>query len=115
MFSYIYHNMTYIGLYWHTSRYRYSESLSITRIDCLEFLCWMGILCCNTFKTYEELLITPVSKKTDGTRDKEGVWKGSLRGDEARGLTQNLDSVCFLGRLEEVEHLGVSKIVLIIL
>lgn len=75
MFSYIYHNMTHIGLHWHTSRYRYSEGWSITRIDCLEFLCWMGLLCCNNIKIYEELPIILASKRKDWARDREEMGK----------------------------------------
>lgn len=35
---------------------------------------------------------------------------GKPQGDEARGLTQNLDSVCFQGTFKEVQQLGVSKV-----
>lgn len=66
-------------LYWNNSRYRYSEGLFLTRIDCLEFLCWVDLLCCNTFKIYEELLIIPVSKKKIGWGAGKG-WEGNLRG-----------------------------------
>lgn len=72
--------LTLACLYWNTSRNRYSEGLFITRIDCLEFLCWVGLLYCNSFKIYEELLIIPVSKKKDWERGREGWGRGSLRG-----------------------------------
>lgn len=87
-FSFIYHNMTYIGLYWHTSRYKYCEGWSITRIDCLEFLCWMGLLCCNTIKIYEELLVIPVSKK----KKKDGQGTGKRWGEALGGWSMRSES-----------------------
>lgn len=76
--------------------------MSITRVDCFGFCCWLVILCCSIFRTSEDSLIIPVAKQK---LKKSKPWRG-----ERGHLTQKLGSVHFQDRLEEVQQVSTSKV-----